>query len=862
MKRSIIFLLAEVLTLFACAQVSITGRVSDASDHEPLPGAVVRIYSDGKMKSFGTAKSDGSFKINVPNLATDSVTVSVQCIGYSKEERKIPYLTTSIDFLLKADNVTLREVKVEAPKIRVLGDTITYNLASYLGKSDVTLEDGLKKLPGIDVDKSGKINYQGKGISKFYIEGMDMLGGKYNLATQNLPATYVTDVEVINNHNEAKIDRGRQSDNVALNVKLRSKVKFKPVGTTEATGGYGDGWLYQLGGTGMMFTPTFQTMLSAKIGNIKEFARGYDTDLIVMSSENSSSLAERAAGKLGGSTPPVSKGRYISPRDRSVSLNFMKKLTEDRSVKVNTSYTYSATDYSYIQQSSYYAGDKEIVFGEINRPSESEHRPSIDIRYTENSENSYTSNRFNAKAGFASVDFMTISDDRNLTQRSDIKDVSIQNSFSRRIKAGSRIWNIWSTVSFNRAPEAELYVSDYLVDSRPATQRLSSHTFKARIEGATTFKFRLSSLHLPIKVDYDNEHVRSSLSGTSYFNNVIGNQATFSTSPSYEYTSFDRRVELRGTVTLQMKLYRANNRSTASETNHNAPYVEPNIRVKYILNPDFNVSLFSSLSHSVGDLLDMLTAPIMTSYRSQKVASGILAKGQSFNSSLRFDFKKPMEFWFANASVSYNEGKHNILNSQYVTDSDITTSGLNYDSHSRSLSTQASIAKHFNSFGGKFSLSGGYVWNKNEMMQQDMIIPYYGQSYNIGGKITLSPWSFMELNYEGRYSKTFSRYLGIRESYDMLNNEVKLSVYPAAGWDIFGGMEFISKELTDNSHKSISLFDAGVRYKHKKFRYILRADNILNTKTYYYSVYSGLDRYNYSYRLRPRTVTFGITFTM
>ena len=49
----------------------------------------------------------------------------------------------------------------------------------------------MKKLPGINVSGNGQISYLGKSISNFYIEGMNMLGGKYNLATRNMPAKYV-----------------------------------------------------------------------------------------------------------------------------------------------------------------------------------------------------------------------------------------------------------------------------------------------------------------------------------------------------------------------------------------------------------------------------------------------------------------------------------------------------------------------------------------------------------------------------------------------------------------------------------------------------------------------------------------------
>ncbi len=863
MKCLLLFLLSGVISLSAVAQITVTGHVRDNANAEPLPGAVLKVYSAGKLKSFGTAKSDGGYKLRIPKLTSDSLRIEIQCIGYSKHERTIANRDAEIDFRLCADTRTLREVKVEAPKINILGDTLIYNLSSYLGKSDVTLENGLKKLPGIDVEKSGKINYQGKGINNFYIEGMNMLGGKYNLATRNLPADYVTDVQVISNHHDAKIDRGRLSDNVALNIKLKSKVKFKPVGTSDVAAGYGGKWLYQLGGTGMLFTPSFQTMMTAKAGNIKSFSRDFDTDFIVMSFEGGAkkSLAEKAAGSLGGSTPPVSQNRYLSPRDRFVSLNFMKKLNDDMSLKLNTSYSYSAADYSYSQTSRYYAGDKEVVFNEQNTPMKSLHKPSLNLTYTNNSDNTYVRYYLSATAGFSEDNLMTLNNDRDLRQRSNVRDVDLGNSFTWRVKSGNKIWDIRSFVGFNRSPEADLQVSDKMSETQTAVQSLSSHSFNAKLEGATTYKFRSIMLGLPIGADYQNDHIRSVLSGTDDINNVTGNRFNVYISPYFEYIAPDKSLELRGSLSLRMMLLKARNHATDKELNSTLPYLQPNLMLKYIFAPEFSMSFNSSLSHSVGDILDLLTAPIMTSYRSRKAASGILAKNETFNSSLRFDYKKPFEFWFANASVSYTRRKQNILGSQYVTETDVTVSGLPCDNYSNAAFAYLSVTKQVNSIGGKFTLSGGGSWSKNEMMQQEKLISYFGQSLNFGPRITLAPWNFMELNYTGSFSKTFSRYLGIRDSYDMLTNDVRLSIYPASGWELSGGVEFIRKELSDGTHKSIALFDAGISFKHKSFKYALRADNLLDTRRYYYSIYNGLDKYSYSYRLRPRSITLSVTFT-
>lgn len=136
MIRLIFLLISGVLSLSlsAVAQVSITGSVCDRTDGGVLSGAVVRVYAAGKLKSFGTVKSDGSYSLRIPKLVNDSLKITVQCIGYSKTERMVPNRDATVDFQLTTDNVALREVKVEAPKINQLGDTLTYNLASYLGK--------------------------------------------------------------------------------------------------------------------------------------------------------------------------------------------------------------------------------------------------------------------------------------------------------------------------------------------------------------------------------------------------------------------------------------------------------------------------------------------------------------------------------------------------------------------------------------------------------------------------------------------------------------------------------------------------------------------------------------------------------
>ena len=81
--------------------------------------------------------------------------------------------TESLDSIINA--LELKEVIVTAKKIRQSGDTISYSAATYRGKNDKTLEDLLRKMPGIEVKADGQITYNGQWINEFYIEGLDII---------------------------------------------------------------------------------------------------------------------------------------------------------------------------------------------------------------------------------------------------------------------------------------------------------------------------------------------------------------------------------------------------------------------------------------------------------------------------------------------------------------------------------------------------------------------------------------------------------------------------------------------------------------------------------------------------------------
>ena len=221
----------------ALAQHTLSGQVTTA-DGKPLAGVIVEVTRGEESVAFGNSKRDGIYSLTIPKEhARRQLTISFRKMNFNNQEFTLQAGATSLSTIMYPGSETLREVIVKASPVMQVGDTLRFLMGSFATAADVTLEDGLKRIPGISVSKSGAISYMGRDISQFYIEGLDLLGGRYNLATRNIPIDKVTGVEVLRRHQHNKVDKNELSSNVALNIRLSEKAKIKPFGTYEVRAG-------------------------------------------------------------------------------------------------------------------------------------------------------------------------------------------------------------------------------------------------------------------------------------------------------------------------------------------------------------------------------------------------------------------------------------------------------------------------------------------------------------------------------------------------------------------------------------------------------------------------------------------------
>lgn len=124
---------------------------------------------------------------------------------------------------LKERSNFLNEVILKAKKnIEIRGDTISYIVDGIKKEKDYTIEEVINRIPGVEIKENGQISYNNRIISHLYINGVDLLEGRYNIATKGIPADTVEEINIMKKHNHARIDKGiTDSEDVAFNLKIK-----------------------------------------------------------------------------------------------------------------------------------------------------------------------------------------------------------------------------------------------------------------------------------------------------------------------------------------------------------------------------------------------------------------------------------------------------------------------------------------------------------------------------------------------------------------------------------------------------------------------------------------------------------------
>lgn len=241
-KRSIVIIFLQLTFLISSAQ-TMTGKISDTASKKDIGNAVVALLTAGDsiLYKFTRTNKNGVFEIGNAKPGKYILLVThpyfadfVDDITVSAEGNKINGIS------LTSKSKLLQEIIVKSGSaMKIRGDTTFYNADSFNVSANANVEELLKKLPGIQVDKDGKIKAMGETVEKVLVDGEEFFGDDPGMAVKNLRADAIKEVQVFDKKSDQAeftgIDDGQTKK--TINLKLKDDRKHGYFGKIDAAGG-------------------------------------------------------------------------------------------------------------------------------------------------------------------------------------------------------------------------------------------------------------------------------------------------------------------------------------------------------------------------------------------------------------------------------------------------------------------------------------------------------------------------------------------------------------------------------------------------------------------------------------------------
>lgn len=212
---AVAILMLSNLSAFAQSNRQVSGTIRDDSGRS-VSGVSIKLVSE--KDSVHTSSDDGGF-YNFKGLRGNNFRMTLSSLGFDTLMHAFVFEAERNQLLLaplvmKESSRLLDEVGITAKiDIQVKEDTLEYNTKNLKLREGSLVEDALKRLDGIDVDRDGNVTAQGEAVTRVRINGKDFFGGDVQTATKNLPANIIERIQIVDDYGDmANITGNRTGD--------------------------------------------------------------------------------------------------------------------------------------------------------------------------------------------------------------------------------------------------------------------------------------------------------------------------------------------------------------------------------------------------------------------------------------------------------------------------------------------------------------------------------------------------------------------------------------------------------------------------------------------------------------------------
>ena len=862
-------------SLFMQAKIIISGKITDTQG-EPLP-ALVTVLADGTIDGFCNAGEDGKYSMEL-EPASEKIVIKVSLLGFLPVEKTVSAKSTTIDFTMEEGATELKEVTVIADNITQKGDTLSYRVGAYKDANDRVIGDVIKKMPGLEVLESGKISFNGKTVKNFYVEDMDLLEGRYGIATNNISANDVASVQVYQNHQPIRaLQDWSPTDDVTINLKLKSSAR----GTFTMNGMAGAGYkpmMWAAEAVAMFFGKKSQTITTYKGNNSGDNVnaeQNIHTDDGPMQFFNRAPLSVVSPG-----SPGVALKRYLNNRSNTVSTNNIFKLDSLTTVNLNVAYlddvirnNGSTTAEQYLP-----SGDYRWIKQEISTKSYI-HNLRGSATFKRNTSSLYLSNSLNVDAGWnkdngrsvTSASFIDNTTDVN--QHLDNPSFRISDRFSLITNSEYRSWNIDMNIGWNHRPQslsvkpASIFGEDVTGDE--VSQTYTTDDFRAEVQTGLSHRFGKLIFDAFIFGNIDIENVSSELDG--FMSSAMSN-----TSNGYTFGKGELGIELRigyslGDFYLELRIpvgYNGQWLRDRLDPDRNRGWnylnLNPSLKITHRLGKSWwgiNSSFYRMRDNS-GRVAPGIVMTDFLSFREYLIDKTM--RDNTWYNTLEYHYSNALLQLFGNAEASWLRSSQNIMTG-YEYEGLVTVRNV-YDVPfvSNRYSATANINKGLSFWESTLKLGGNYSLNTSKQIINRDPVDYKAQywSANLMFATTPANWMGAALGFAYGENKSFTALtrdddLTIRQ----YTGRLDLNFFPIPRLVINVAVEDNYTNLTEKG-KHAWFGDVRLKYKAGRFDWELEFNNVFNHREFTRINYTDMDIYRNTYQLRPRNVMLKVRFNI
>ena len=906
MKSILLMLVILVIGGRMQAQTVIEGTVTDSLGQAVDAYVTVSPKGTGSIIGFADTDAKGYYKLQFKS-ATDSVIVTAAGMAIGNVARVVANKSQRVDIRARQKAIELKEVSVKADKIRQHGDTLNYTVGAYQQQGDRVIGDVLKRMPGIEVSESGAIKFNGKAIKKFYVEDMDLLQGRYGLATNNINASDVATVQVLEHHQPIKALQDKSlTDDVAINLKLKNAAKGTVAINTMVGGGWQQSGPWRIGsrpltdgqtviGSNPLWTAEVVGMYFAKKRQNMTLYKGNNTgdDVSRELTEHYSSInsvglypfCPMNAVMPNGSGLP--QKRTFDNHSHIATMNHLEKVGEDSEITMNIAYHHDDIRREGTSESDrFISEDSRLLTSETLISQTHLNDLSGNLRYMWNAKDGFLANviKFDGSWNNDKVEGLLASQlngpqpinygSERTHQHFDRPSLAVSNTTNLIKNIGKHTLDLHFSAGYAQRPNTlavgvdSLNMQQEVFNTHAYQQDIDSRHINANFHTNYNFHFGYFTLSYGIIANASLHGITTDLDG---FTPPAASGSEVGSSPSdtpslrndlwyntYELTLGQHYKWERGgwriSLGCPLNLYTQTLDDRVRDDKHSYVHllVSPTFSTSYEWR-DWSGNIGASYYRNVGDPGGIYSGYIMNNYRSfQRSYVEQLSETDRIGTSASIGYRSALNATFFRLNANYNHTRDNQIYGYSYQGATSVVQAVDQATTADSYNLSFDFSKGFDWLQTTLRAFGGYGHSHSEQLIADQLYPFNSRTISIGagGTITPLPWLNFVLSsgYSWNSSYTDSGGSDLLRTVRTATQRLSMNVY-------------ITKQMTLSAAVEDN-YTIKAKYKLGRFDLELQLNNLFDQRHYTRVTYSGLDIYTNTSQLRPRNILATVRFKL